>query len=762
MKIVQEAVPTMTSGGIKETKGFNLKASREAFRILSSGMYSDPVLAIIRELSCNAWDSHVMAGTGDTPFDIELPTRFSPLFRIRDYGTGLSHEQVMSLYVTYFDSTKTEDNTQIGALGIGSKSPLGYTSSFSVVAYQDGEKRIYSVFIGDDDSENPGYPGIAFTGAVPTDEPNGIEISIPTQENDFRAWYEAAKSVYKWFPVKPNFVDTELEIEEVEIVRQIGKVCITEMNCYYYHSEWKVVQGNIAYPLDFDLIGDQYKGMYGRMKGHIVVNIGDVMMSPNRESLTYTKQTVTSIREALDEFERIFIQEMQKEVEAVTTYKAARKLYIDITESDYLKKSDKMVETIKNKMDELNAWMYDEPAPFGPVTKEEAANPVRRFLPKHFCPERSAGKYLYTDNAVARIIRLAAQQGTFKDSELVIKSVHKTGYSWDINRLSMNWTMREYHAWTEHNSFYVIYNDGNRSAKSAFHKWMKGNTSDIGDRTVVLYINKYDDKADVDSLISYLEEHVDDVESSAVSELDIADYNSVGKSGAASKTSKAAKVYITRSRGDLYAKWDKGCDLLPLIQDTATTYYWFTVKNTTPIDLDDDPKDFLMKTYRLVGMDRIWGVKEKDVAAVKKLSNWVHVNSCVKKLVKEQLTKERIEEHAVNRYLSKLGPWMRRIQKNKLLDTITHEAFKELMSYEYNELCWEERNKIVNLLSFAKQHKIKVEDNSTETIAKQVESIYNTCIGVKLIVNSVNYPDAREVEELIKLVNHFAEIGEGK
>ena len=48
---------TVQRSGVKSESKFKIKATGKAFRILSDGLYSDKVRAIIRELSCNAFDS---------------------------------------------------------------------------------------------------------------------------------------------------------------------------------------------------------------------------------------------------------------------------------------------------------------------------------------------------------------------------------------------------------------------------------------------------------------------------------------------------------------------------------------------------------------------------------------------------------------------------------------------------------------------------------------------------------------------------------
>ena len=69
-----------------EISDFKIKNSAAAFAVLSSSIYSNKIRAIIRELSCNAYDSHVAAGKADIPFHIHLPSTFECYFSIRDFG----------------------------------------------------------------------------------------------------------------------------------------------------------------------------------------------------------------------------------------------------------------------------------------------------------------------------------------------------------------------------------------------------------------------------------------------------------------------------------------------------------------------------------------------------------------------------------------------------------------------------------------------------------------------------------------------------
>ena len=149
MKLHSQVQDQPIVSNVGEVGEFRIRNSAKAFNILSSGLYANKIRAIIRELSCNAVDSHIAAGKKDTPFDVHLPNSLEPHFSIRDYGTGLTHDQVTNIYTTYFESTRTNSNEFIGALGLGSKSPFCYADNFTITSIHEGVKRTYNAFIND-------------------------------------------------------------------------------------------------------------------------------------------------------------------------------------------------------------------------------------------------------------------------------------------------------------------------------------------------------------------------------------------------------------------------------------------------------------------------------------------------------------------------------------------------------------------------------------------------------------------------------------
>jgi len=62
--------------------------------ILRDTLYSDKILAVLREYSANAWDAQREIGRGSEPIEVTLPTLQDPTLRIKDKGPGLSKESI--------------------------------------------------------------------------------------------------------------------------------------------------------------------------------------------------------------------------------------------------------------------------------------------------------------------------------------------------------------------------------------------------------------------------------------------------------------------------------------------------------------------------------------------------------------------------------------------------------------------------------------------------------------------------------------------
>lgn len=297
---------------VGEIGEFRIRNSAKAFNILSSGLYANKIKAIIRELSCNAIDSHTAAGTTQ-PFEVHLPTTLEPWFSIRDFGTGLNHEQVTNIYTTYFESTKTESNAFIGALGLGSKSPFSYTDNFTVTAIKDGRKGIYTAFIND-----VGVPSIALMGEEQVTEPNGVEVKFSVNDRyDFGKFAQEADTVYRWFPMLPTITGNVITIkpptyESQNIIPGVHSVGDSKRSV--------AVMGNIVYPIDVPQKEQALEGLSHLLNCGLVMEfgIGELDFQASREGLSYIPLTIDSIRNKLNQVNGALTKVIAAEADAIT------------------------------------------------------------------------------------------------------------------------------------------------------------------------------------------------------------------------------------------------------------------------------------------------------------------------------------------------------------------------------------------------------------------------------------------------------------
>ena len=280
---VQGETRTVVRSAQFPVKKFGIAMNGMAFKVLSSNLYKNVILAIVRELSTNASDAHVEAGTQAKQFDVHLPNTFEPFFSIRDYGTGLSDQAIEEVYTTYFNSTRTNSNSFTGGFGLGSKTPFAYTDQFTIVSWFNGVQYTYSAF-----KDESGEPCISPLGMVETTEPNGVSIRVNVAGKDIAAFVESARRVYQFFKVRPNiagatmvFEDNTPEVEEPGVYHLYdgGDVLPGKVN---------VVMGQVCYAAD----GDELSSELGA-NGHIVLfaPVGACDIQVSREELQYTDKT---------------------------------------------------------------------------------------------------------------------------------------------------------------------------------------------------------------------------------------------------------------------------------------------------------------------------------------------------------------------------------------------------------------------------------------------------------------------------------------
>lgn len=332
MKLNNSVSGEIVGENLGESKAFGFEVNAKAFRLLSDNIYKDKIGSIVRELSSNAYDAHKAANNTKTPFFIHLPTVFEQYFSIRDYGIGLSREDIHRIYSTYFKSTKDNSNDMIGAFGLGSKTPFSYTDSFSIKSYFNGKLYIFAAMVDAD-----GIPILTEMGLEDTVEHNGLEISFAMNNNyDYSQFYYACQNQLKYFDVKPNS-NRPIGWPVINIVKDEGHFKVVDGNCGIV-----VKIGQIGYKVDeYELIkkiGGTSKDFFEIFSNIIIdAEIGNVEVTVSREMISYSNQTISFLKKFIEETTIKMFDKIKKEwdkepndfnrIKMLSVYKSPTKVF---------------------------------------------------------------------------------------------------------------------------------------------------------------------------------------------------------------------------------------------------------------------------------------------------------------------------------------------------------------------------------------------------------------------------------------------------
>lgn len=271
--------------------GLSAKDMPEVLMLLTD-LYSKPKLACFREYSTNAWDAHLEAGVTD-PIEILLPNDLAPNLVIRDHGVGMNLHEIRTVFTQYGASTKREDDRLTGTLGMGCKSALAYCGQFTIKSVKDGWMILAQVSRKEDRTA-----ALEILEHVETDQPNGVEITIPRMARDDFSLEEAQDFFQYW---REGTVLIDGEPPEPLGGRRLGTEIILQDTKLDYAKEQSdiVVMGNVPYRLSAThrLFDTKMLRSGGMRAVQIIcyVKMGSVVFTPSREDLMYTTQTLQTL-----------------------------------------------------------------------------------------------------------------------------------------------------------------------------------------------------------------------------------------------------------------------------------------------------------------------------------------------------------------------------------------------------------------------------------------------------------------------------------
>lgn len=313
-------------------KEMSIRLSNLAFASDAFTQYSNPISAIVREITSNCFDSHMEAKMISALTDTELienkefepeeipylretfanwedrPIRvsmnksdedsiFDSGIIFEDFGIGLSPSRMEKVFSEFFSSTKRDSNVEIGAFGVGAKSPLGYTDMFSVRTVWNKVEYNYVVRRG-----NP-MPVVVLLNSYPVEQENGTRVEVRIKDDkDHDRFAIAVRQQLAYF-------------DNIEFI-----------NCGTYYPIWAgehfifkefeftnlhISLGGVYYPIDQTILSREsgttlkYDCPIG-----LKFDIGDLDVVWNRESINYTSKTIEALKEKLElaklEFQKLW------------------------------------------------------------------------------------------------------------------------------------------------------------------------------------------------------------------------------------------------------------------------------------------------------------------------------------------------------------------------------------------------------------------------------------------------------------------------
>ena len=105
--------------GAQKTLAVTMEDDASFFMMMSSNLYSNQLLAALREPLCNAWDAMIEAGTTDQSIIVDLNMTTGDI-SIKDAGLGIPKDKIAEIYGTYGKSTKRNDSKTTGTMSLDS------------------------------------------------------------------------------------------------------------------------------------------------------------------------------------------------------------------------------------------------------------------------------------------------------------------------------------------------------------------------------------------------------------------------------------------------------------------------------------------------------------------------------------------------------------------------------------------------------------------------------------------------------------------
>jgi hypothetical protein len=227
-----------------------------------------------------------------------------------------------------FNFSVEDDESYVGQFVMHNcKAAFAYTDKFTVVSWQNGIRKTYIAYI---DETQVGK--IALVDTSEDNEPNGIEIQVPVKPSDFYTFKAEAESLLPFFVPQPKLIGGTLNPRQYDIKDITEDGVSFGINVDTRSEEVHVIMGGIPYKVLRNSITNDYHSdldliLMFSLSLDVYVNIGDLDIAANRESLEFTEKTKNNLTKHLLKIQALLLKNMSSYFSSFANFKEANEKY---------------------------------------------------------------------------------------------------------------------------------------------------------------------------------------------------------------------------------------------------------------------------------------------------------------------------------------------------------------------------------------------------------------------------------------------------
>lgn len=306
-------------GGKTKESEFTVSNSSAFFTLISKTLYTNELLAALREPICNGWDSHIKNNKTDIPLEITVN---QVEVVIRDFGSGIPHDKFNSVALSFGDSTKVESVDETGGFGLGFKAPFANGHTFNCDNYYGGIKKVFEMQSAE--ISDTGRPKAIEVVAVPTTE-TGIKIRMPLKPGQYNEALRNVMNIVIFGGIRAIVNGTKVAYYPTEDFKE-GFICwwTNQYDGGASTSDVTIRYGSVLYPLPRAITKNQgyrssepteletitnevtklYKSVHLAAGKPITLlaKSGSLTIMPSREELSESLENMRTIKQLMVDF----------------------------------------------------------------------------------------------------------------------------------------------------------------------------------------------------------------------------------------------------------------------------------------------------------------------------------------------------------------------------------------------------------------------------------------------------------------------------